>query len=129
MLKKILATVGVLSCVGLIYMLNSTTPATTGAFGVLAVFFLSYIVLVTIASFFIFWTYGLIKRVFYSEAGAVYNPVEFSFKRAYYFASVLSLGPVLLVSLKSVGKAGAIEALLVLFLLILGCIYVSRQSS
>lgn len=129
MLQKLLAIVGIASCVGLIYLLNSTTPSTAGAFGVLMVFFLSYVSLVAVIAFFIFWTYRLIKRVFYSETNSLQSPQEFSFKQSYYYASVLALGPVLLVSLKSVGKAGTVEAFLVLFLMILGCIYVSRQTS
>jgi hypothetical protein len=129
MLHKILAVIGILACAGLIYILNTTTPSTTGAFGVLVVFFLSYIVLVALLAFGIFWTYKLIKKVFYGEVDAVYNPEEFSFKQSYYYGSVLALGPVLLVSLKSVGKAGLIEVLLVVFLMTLGCLYVSRQTS
>lgn len=129
MLHKILVIAGILASAGLLYVLNFTTPSGAGATGVLSVFLLSYVVLVSITSGFIFWTYKLIKRVFYSDTNAIYDPSEFSFKQSYYYASIIALGPVLLVSLKSVGKAGISEALLVVFLLVLGCIYVSRQTS
>lgn len=52
-----------------------------------------------------------------------------SFKKAYYYASVVALGPIVCISLKSVGKLDVLGIVLTLVLLIVGCIYVSRQTA
>lgn len=128
MFSRILAIIGVGSLIGLLYILQTTTPVEAGAVGVLGVFLLSYIVLVVALTFFIFLVHKLILRVFFGDmerraSGAI------SFKKSYYYASILALGPVIVVSLQSVGKSGFGGLLLVLFLLGLGCLYVSRQTA
>lgn len=128
MLTKILVVVGVAAAVALGYLLNSTSPVEAGATGVLAVFLLSYIVSVVVLTFFVFLIHKLLLHVFYSDrTGHVGQQV--SMRKSYYYASILALGPVILVSLRSVGQAGLLQLLLVVVLLALGCLYVSRQTS
>ena len=93
----------------------------------LAVFLLSYVALAVAFTFFLFWLHDLIIRVFYSDK--VSRSEEFSFRKSYYYASILALGPVMMVSLRSVGQDGWVAYGLILFLLFLGCVYVSRQAS
>ena len=113
-------------CLG--YILTSTAPTDAGATGVLAVFLLSYIVSVVVLTFFIFVAHRIITRLFYSDrTGRVADDV--TLRRSYYFASILALGPLILVSLRSVGRVGVVELMLVLFLLAIGLLYVSRQTS
>ncbi|QHN42458.1 hypothetical protein GII36_01150 [Candidatus Mycosynbacter amalyticus] len=128
MLSKILVVIGVIAAVALGYVLNTTSPVEAGATGVLAVFLLSYIVSVVVLTFFVFWTYKLMLHVFYSDRTG-HAGQQLSLRKAYYYASILALGPVILVSLRSVGQAGAVQLFLVLALLALGCLYVSRQTS
>lgn len=128
MLTKILVVIGVAAAIGLGYVLNSTSPVEAGATGVLAVFLLSYIVSVVVLTFFIFLTYKLMLHLFYSDRTG-HAGQQLSLRKAYYYASILALGPVILVSLRSVGQAGIVQLLLVLALLVLGCLYVSRQTS
>lgn len=128
MFSRILATIGIGSFIGLLYILQTTTPVKAGAIGVLGVFLLSYIVLVVALTFFIFLVHKLIVRVFFGDTERRIS-ANFSFKKSYYYASILALGPVIVVSLQSVGKSGFGELLLVLFLLTLGCLYVSRQTT
>lgn len=127
MFTKILIIVGVLSAVCLGYILVSTTPMAAGATGILAVFLLSYIMSVIVLTFFIFVTHRIITKLFYSDrTGSVADDV--TLRRSYYFASIVALGPLILVSLRSVGKIGVMEVALVLFLLAIGLLYVSRQT-
>ena len=120
--------VGVLVSVALGYMLMFTSPVEAGATGILLVFLLSYILSVVVLTFFIFMTHRVVIRLFYSDrTGHIADKV--TFRRSYYFASILALGPILLVSLRSVGQVGVVELLLVGALLVVGCVYVSRQTS
>lgn len=128
MFGKILSGIGVLAVVALLYIVNTTTPTQAGALGVLAVFLLSYIVIVAVLAFFLYGVHMVIMKAFYSDRlGKITD--DFTLKRAYYFASVLALGPVIFVSLRSVGKVGVGELFMVVILLVLGSVYVSRQTS
>ncbi|MGO3702214.1 MAG: hypothetical protein ACTJG2_03450 [Candidatus Saccharimonadales bacterium] len=127
MLHRFISVVGIAAAIALVYLLSATTPTQAGAIGVLAVFLLSYIVLAVALTFFIFWLHKIIVRVFYSDKPAKVS--EFGLRKAYYYSSILALGPVMMVSLRSVGQDGPVEYGLIAFLLFLGCVYVSRQAS
>ncbi|NLA43240.1 hypothetical protein GX865_03785 [Candidatus Saccharibacteria bacterium] len=128
MLGKFIGIVGVVSLVILLYILQTTTPTEAGAVGVLAVFLLSYIAITVALTFFIFWLYRLVVKVFYSDKLTTLEDA-FSLRKSYYYSSILALGPVMMVSLRSVGKDGIVEYMMIVFLLFLGCVYVSRQTS
>ncbi len=128
MVQKIIGIVGIVAAGLLVYILNATTPTEAGALGVLAVFLLSYILLAAALTFFIFWLYRVVIRVFWSDKPDT-GRQHFTLKKSYYYSSVLALGPVMMVSLRSVGQDGWVQYGLMLFLLFLGCVYVSRQAS
>ena len=128
MFTNFLSIVGVAAAIGLGYLLLSTTPAEAGAVGVLGVFLLFYVVSVVVLTFFIFWFYKLLQRVFYSDRTGQAGR-ELSMRRAYYFASVLALTPVMFMGLRSVGKLDLVTVGLVCVLMALGCLYVSKQTS
>lgn len=128
MFVKLLIIVGVVSTVALGYVLVSISPVEAGATGVLAVFLLSYIVSVIVLTFLFYLVQKIVIKLLYSDrVGAVAGQV--SLRKSYYYGSILALGPVILVSLRSVGKAGAGELVLVVLLMAIGCLYVSRQTS
>lgn len=128
MFAKILGTAGILSAVALGYILMTVSPVEAGATGVLAVFLLSYTLSVIVLTFLFYWVHKAIIKLLYSDrTGSVTG--EVSLRKAYYYGSVLALGPVIIVSLRSVGKAGAGELILVVILLVIGCLYISRQTS
>lgn len=120
--------VGVMSVSLLAYILLSVSPVEAGATGVLAVFLLSYIVSVVVLTFLFFLIQKTIVKLLYSDRiGSSVSRI--SLKKSYYYGSILALGPVILVSLRSVGKAGAGELVLVVLLMAIGCLYISRQTS
>lgn len=127
MLAKLLIVVGLASAGLLLLLLNITTPATAGAFGILAVFLLSYII-VTVAMTFFLWFFERTLQRFMKGFGMLRTMQPFTLKKAYYYASVVALAPVIIMSLQSVGGAGVYEVLLVLLLVILGCIYIAKRS-
>lgn len=50
-----------------------------------------------------------------------------SFKRAYYFSTVLAAAPVMLVGLQSVQAIGVYEVILVTLFEVVACLYISRR--
>ena len=50
-----------------------------------------------------------------------------SFRRAYYFSTILAAVPVMLISLQSVGSVTWYEAVLVIVFAALGCLYISKR--
>lgn len=128
MFAKLLIIVGIVSALALSYILVTVSPVEAGATGVLAVFLLSYIVSVIVLTFLFYLVQKIVLKFLYSDrTGSVTGQV--SLRKSYYYGSILALGPVILVSLRSVGKAGSGELVLVAILMIIGCLYISRQTS
>lgn len=128
MLGRFLAFSLVASGIGLFGMLVATTPGEAGAIGVLGVFVLAYLFLLSLLTFFMFGVSKVIVR--FSRTVTVKKPLQpMTLKLAYYYASVVALAPVILVSMQSVGSLGSYEFGLVLLLVIIGCVYVSKRAS
>ena len=128
MLGKVLIIMSALSAAVLFLVVNTTTPKSAGAIGVLGVFVLGYIVMLGCMSFAIYGmskaAAGVVNRI------AVRRPVfPLSLKKSYYYASVIALAPVIIISLQSVGSVGLYELVLILLLIGMGCLYVARRTS
>lgn len=128
MLAKILLFVGLVSAGLLLIIVTTVPPSKAGALGILGVFLLAYITLICFLTFAI-WFSGLLLRRLAKRTRLLRKPYEFSLKRSYYYSTVISLVPVILVGMQSVGGVGPYELLLVGLFLFLGCLYVSRRSS
>lgn len=124
MLGKVIGLSSVISIALLVILFEVTTPATIGPFGVLIVFILMYITVLGVLSFFIF---GLGKIVVKVRSREGQSPMTLG--RSYYFASVLALGPVIVVGMHSVGEVGLYEISLVTLFLGIACVYISKRSA
>lgn len=128
MFAKILITTGLVSAGLLLFIVITTTPVGAGAFGILAVFLLSYIVTLTIFTFLLYVLSAFIGKV--SRRRHISNRVlTLTLKKSYYFSTILALGPVIVMGLQSVGGASVYELGLVVLFIVLGCLYVGRRSS
>ncbi len=126
MLGKILVAIAVLSGTGLGLLISMTTPASAGAFGVLCVFLLVYLLLVSLGTFALYGLSRCIAAVMRVVASA--RPLErLSLQHAYYYATVLAIAPVVLVSIASVGAVGLPEIGLVLAFELIGCVYITKR--
>lgn len=56
-------------------------------------------------------------------------PGRLSLARAYYFSTVLALGPVMVIAMQSIGSFGLYELLLIGVFLAVGILYISKRSS
>ena len=128
MVGKLLVIIGIASGVILAVILNTTTPATAGAFGILAVFVFTYLVIVSITTFVL---YGLSRLyAFLSNMFVVRRPVEvLALQKSYYYATIIALAPVIIIGMLSVGEVGVYESALISLLVLLGCIYVTKRTS
>lgn len=128
MLGKIIATSTVVATILLIVLLQTTNPSTAGPLGLLAVFFLLYVIMLGVVTEVLWIGSGLIQTIgrrFTSKR----PPGRLSLQRAYYFSTVLALGPVMALAMASIGSFGVYEAVLIGLFLAVGTLYVSRRSN
>lgn len=126
MLQRIIAFITVTSLCLLILMLVFTTPASAGPLGLLVIFISAYLTALGLISFFL---YGASRLVTYALSGfTVKKPIEpLTFKRSYYFSTVLATTPVMLIGLQSVGSVGIYELILVALFVGIGCVYIGKR--
>ncbi len=128
MLAKFLVGMLVVSVLLLTFVLNVTTPNSAGATGILAVFVLTYLVALSALTFFMYGVSRLIVRL--SRGVTIKKPLRaLTLKQSYYYSSVVALAPVILTSMQSVGVLGIYEVGLVIFLVVIGCIYVTKRTA
>ncbi len=126
MLKIIISIITVVSFCLLAILLNTTTPVIAGPFGILAIFIFAYLALIGIVSYFIYGMSRVISHL--SIAFISKKPFEsLSFKRSYYYSTIVAAAPIMLIGLQSVGNVGFYEYLLILIFIIIGCLYISKR--
>lgn len=128
MLGKLLVIIGIASGGILTVILNTTTPASAGAFGILSVFIFTYLLIVSVMTYALYGIshmLALTSKLFNSGT----STDTMRFQRAYYYATIVSLAPVIIISLQSVGGVGIYELGLILLLVLLGCIYVTKRTA
>lgn len=126
MLRIILSITTVVSLCLLTVLLNVTTPATAGPFGILAIFFFAYMLSLGVVTFFIYWTSRIVAHM---SAGLITRkPLEaMTLKNSYYYSTIIAAVPILLIGLQSVGAIGFYEFILVSVFVIIGCLYISKR--
>lgn len=126
MLKVIISIITAVSLCLLLILLNVTTPATAGPFGILAIFVFAYLSSFGLMTFFLYGMSRVITHI--SSVFILRRPFEsLTLRRSYFFSSVIAAAPIMLIGLKSVGAVGIYEYLLVTFFVVVGCLYVSKR--
>ncbi|RWZ78490.1 MAG: hypothetical protein EOT05_01910 [Candidatus Microsaccharimonas sossegonensis] len=126
MLSRVIAIMSVVSLCLLTLMLVTTTPASAGPFGLLLIFITAYLTSLGLISFFL---YGISRIIVYATAGfTVRRPMQpMTFRRSYYYSTVLAAAPVMLIGLQSVGAVDVYELVLVVIFVVIGCIYITKR--
>lgn len=125
--KRVLLIAMVIAAITEGILLSVSNPTTAGPIGVLAIFVLTYITVLGSISFVLYGTSRVIAKIFKTMT-ITRKPIQaLSFRKAYYYASVVALGPVMLLGMQSVSGIGVYEFFLVCFFVIVGCLYVSRR--
>ena len=123
MLGKVLAVSTLCAFVLLSALTQSTTPSSIHPIGILFVFILLYALALGVLTFFIFWLSQLVAKL--QKVDPTKNDI--TLKRAYLYASVIALAPVMIAGMASIGRAGFYEILLVVAFEAVACFYISRQ--
>lgn len=127
MLKRIIMITTIVSLCLLIFLLNTTTPATAGPFGILAIFIFAYLSSLGVVTYFLYGISRIIAHL--STVFIARRPFErITLRRSYYYSTIIAAAPILLVGLQSVGAGGVYGFLLVLFFVVIGCLYVSKRT-
>jgi hypothetical protein len=128
MLGKVIAGSTILAGIILIMVLQTTNPSTVGPIGLLAVFFLLYVIILGAITELVWWGSRLTQAIG-SRFTTRRPPGRLSLQRAYYFSSVLALGPIIALAMISIGSFGFYEMVLIGLFLAIALLYVSRRSS
>lgn len=128
MLGKVIAGSTVIAGIMLIIMLQITNPSTVGPLGLLAVFFLLYVVVLG-ATTELLWVGSHAVQAVGRRFTSKRPPGRLSLQRAYYFSTVLALGPIIALAMLSIGSFGFYEMILITIFLAVATLYVSRRSS
>ena len=126
MLPRLIATISLASLCVLSFMLTFTSPADAGPFGLLVIFITAYLTFVGLISFFLF---GINRLIVMVTAGMTLRKplAHVTFKRMYYFSTVLAAAPVMLIGLQSVQAISLYEVILVILFEVVACLYISRR--
>ncbi len=127
MLEKLVAASSVVAMILAGVLLYVTTPTKVGPLGIFILFVLVYVSVLGVLTYLLFIVSKLISRLAaFVTAKQPLRPL--SFRRSYYFSSVLTLVPIMLVGLHSVGDVGPYEVLLVVIFAAVGCLYVAKRT-
>lgn len=120
MLEKVLAISTLIATVLLLAFLQVTSPATIHPLGILFVFLLLYVLALGVLTFFIAGS---------SRALVAFHILRepLTIRRAYFYASVLSLAPVMLICMQSIGRIGVYEVALILLFEGIACFYIAKR--
>ena len=122
--RILLASMSIAAAVLLAIVLQTTTPATIHPLGIVLVFVLCYVVILGLLTYLLAGIAAALRR-WLPEAQR--RAVTLSFRRCYYFGSVLALAPVLLIGARSVGRGGWYELALVFAFEAIACFYVAKR--
>ena len=123
MLSRLLPVTTLAAFVLLSALLQSTSPSTIHPIGILAVFVLFYMLALGVLTFFMFGVSRALTRLPYTHN----HKAQLSFKQAYYFATVIALAPVLIIGMRSIGRGGIQDILLVIVFELIACFYIAKR--
>lgn len=112
--KHLILVLSLLSAVILLLMLNFTTPAGVGPFGVLVFFGACYMVVLGVSL--------LIVKLFMKILGKQMG------KKGYLYAAIIAFGPIMLLLVKSLGALSPFTTGIVVLVILLVCFLVSKSS-
>lgn len=128
MVGKVIVSSTLIAFVIFVIVLQTTNPSTVGPLGLLAVFFLLYVIFLGCMTE-LLWV-GSKVVAWLSRRLRTRRPVHpMPLKRAYYYSTVLALGPVMMLAMQSIGSLGIYELVLIVLFLGVGTLYVSRRTA
>lgn len=122
MLKKVIIALTLLGALSALIIVNTTTPATIPPLGLLVFFICVYLVFLGLMALVARGVQRLYKRFSAKKAA------EPSLVSAYEYASVMALGPTILLALQTVGRLQFTDVLFTALFVALGCFYIAKRN-
>lgn len=127
MLGRVIVLSSVAAVILLTIILQTTTPSMIGPVGLLAVFFLLYIAVLGIVTW-LLWITSRATAYIGRRIMTRRPPQSLSLSKAYYFSSVITLAPVMMLAMQSIGSLGVYEVILISVFLGVGILYIAKRS-
>lgn len=109
-----------------VYLLHALNPVKSGPWGIILVFLTVYLLVASV--FFTVLHLGLkVYSRIATKRSVSAKKYRIGVRKAYYIASTLAFGPVMLLALQSVRQLTITDVLLVIMFLALGCFYVIKK--
>lgn len=121
MLKKIILASMVIGALGVLLIMNLTTPATIHPFGLLVFFVCVYAVVLGLMTSLLYLSQQVFRKI------SNKRQADTSLVAAYEYATIVALGPVILLALQTVGELQLIDVVFTTIFVLLGCFYVSKR--
>lgn len=128
MIGKIIVVSTAAAAVLLLALLQVTNPSTAGPLGILAVFFLLYVIILGVTAE-LLWIGSYAFEKVARRITVKRPPTRMTLAKAYYISTVVALGPVMMLAMKSIGSLGVYEAILIVLFVAIALLYVLRRSS
>lgn len=114
----------------LLALLNSLDPVGAGPGGILIIFLLIYLMIASFLFTLLHWGVRVVSsRIIKRSSSVTARSRKVSVRRAYYIASIVAFGPVLLLALNTVRQLKLADFLLVIAFVALAIFYVSKRES
>jgi hypothetical protein len=127
MLEKIVAICVALAMVLLITLLHITNPTTVGPFGILMLFILMYLLALGVLTFLLYLGGNAAVKI--ASSLRIKRPTHsLTFRKSYYFSSVVALAPIIFIAMQSVGEIGTYDIILVALFVVVACVYISKRT-
>ena len=125
MFKRVIAIMTMFAVGMLCILLLKTTPSQVGPVGVLGFFVLLYMAVLGALTFLFFGLGVGLRKMVPERPGSR----KVSFRKSYYYASVVALVPVMLIALQSVSRVGVPQVALMILFVAVALVYISRRTT
>ena len=113
----------------LLSVMNINDPVSAGPGGILLVFIITYLMIVSLLFVMLHWGVGFVSAQIVKRGRSVNaRAYRVGVRKSYYIASVVAFGPVLLLALNSVRQLQATDVLLVVALICLAIFYFIKRN-
>lgn len=125
MYKRLTELLSILFIIVLFFLIIQYSPTSIGPTGLLFIFLLIYLILSVAISELIYYSSRAVS--YYSSRLSKRSRNIITFRQSYYYGSIISMAPVILIALSSIGSIGLYEVILTIVFVVLGCFFVSKR--
>ncbi len=111
----------------LMVLFHTLHPVESGPWGIMLVFLVVYGMTASTLFTILHLGYGQLRRYQGKKSSAGYSRAGINARKAYYIASIVAFGPVMLLALQSVRQLDATDVILVTVFITLACFYVLKK--